>query len=408
MASLSEAARRIRPPVFAELQARIDRLLASGRDLVPLQIGDTCLPPQGAARKALGALDGDDADLHRYGPTAGLAPLRAAMARLLVRSGLEVDPASEILVGNGGTHALYCAARAVLDDGDEVLVASPYWPLAPGIFSSAGARSIEVPLTQRLYDDPSLDPAALLEEARTPRTRALYVISPNNPDGKVLSPAHLARIAAFAVQHDLWVFSDEVYADVVFEGPPPPSIATLPGMRERTVVLRSLSKSHALAGIRVGYFAAPEPIVTLARRVSTHTAFNVSVAMQRAALAALEDDAFPADACVCYRAARDATVAALRAAALPLRFHVPEGATYVFIDFSPAIERADAPTGNAQVYAVLERAVDRGVLLAPGDAFGDAFGASARLCFTAVPEARVLAGVERLCDAVRAFVDGKP
>lgn len=407
--ALSDAARRIRPAVFAELQARIDRLAARGEELIPLHIGDTHLPPPEGARRVLGSLDPEDVSLHRYGPTAGVAPLREAMARVVGRRGLEVDPASEVLVGNGGTHALFCAARVVLDPGDEVIVASPYWPLAPGIFTACGAVPVEAPFTQRLYEDPTLDPAALLATALGPRTKAVYFISPNNPDGKVLTPAQIERVAAFAREHDLWVFADEVYADVVFRGGGAggPTIAALPGMRERTIALHSLSKSHALAGLRVGFVAAPEPVVTAARRVSTHTAFNVSVAMQRAAAAALADEAFPSVARDVYRAARDASVAALAGA--PIRFHVAEGATYLFLDFAPAIEQRGRVERERALYAILERAVDRGVLLAPGDAFGSGYAQSfARLCYTSVPPARVVAGIERLCDAVDAFLADKP
>ncbi len=398
--ALSVAARRIKPAVFAELQARIDGLAARGEELIPLHIGDTHLPPPEGARQVLARLDPDDASLHRYGPTAGLAPLREAMARSL---GRDVDPASEILIGNGGTHALFCAARVVLDPEDEVIVAAPYWPLAPGVFTSCGAVPVEAPLTQLLYRDEALDPAALLSAALGPRTKALYFISPNNPDGKVLTRAQLERIAAFAREHDLWVFADEVYADIAFAGKVP-SIATLPGMRERTITLHSLSKSHALAGLRVGFVAAPEPIVTAGRRISTHTAFNVSVAMQRAALAALEDDSFGVRARDTYRDARDAAVGALAGA--PIELHVAEGATYLFLDFAPAI--AQRP-GDRALYAILERAVDRGVLLAPGDAFGSAYAAScARLCYTAVPTPRVVAGIDRLCDAVEAYLADRP
>lgn len=336
------------------------------------------------ATDALASFERTDASLHRYGATAGLGELRSAIGR---RLGREVAPETEILVGNGGTHALYCAARAVLDDGDEVILASPYWPLAPGIFTACGAYAVEAPLTQRLYEEPALDPYAVFQAVRTPRTRAIYFISPNNPDGKVLSSVHLARIADFARDHDLWVFADEVYDEVVF-GERPPSIATLPGMRERTIELHSLSKSHALAGIRVGYAVAPAPVVALGRRVSTHTAFNVSVAMQRAALAAIGDPAFPPDACATYRAVRDDCAAALDRAGL--RFHLPEGATYFFLDF------------GAHSLPILERAVDRGVLLAPGHAFGAYYETFARLCFTSVPPAKVLEGIERLRQAVHA------
>lgn len=400
--SLSEVARRIRPAVFADLQARIDRLAAKGEELIPLHIGDTYLPPPESARAVLGGLDPDDVSLHRYGATAGLGLLREASSRALRRRGLEVDPATEILIGNGGTHALYCAARAVLDPGDEVILASPYWPLAPGVFTATGAVPVEAQLTQKLYETPTLDLAALFEAALSPRTKAIYFISPNNPDGKVLSTAQLEQLAGFARAHDLWVFADEVYSDVLFSADlGAPSIATLAGMSERTIVLHSLSKSHALAGLRVGFVAAPEPVVTAGRRVSTHTAFNVSVAMQRAAAAALADEAFPNHARDVYRQSRDAAVRALEGA--PIRFHVAEGATYLFIDFGPAI--ANRPADRA-LYAILERAVDRGVLLAPGDAFGGGFGAFARLCFTSVPPDRLVSGIERLRDAVDAYVRG--
>lgn len=400
---LSEAAGRIRPAVFAELQSRIDALAARGEELIPLHIGDTHLSPPEAARRVLGGLDPEDVSLHRYGATVGLAPLRDAVARTLRFRGIEVDPETEILIGNGGTHALFCAARAVLDAGDEVVVASPYWPLAPGVFAACGAAVVEAPLTQQLFEDPARDPAALLGAAISPRTKALYLISPNNPDGKLLSTEQLERIAALACEHDLWVFADEVYADMVFGGSKPRSIATLSNMRERTLVLGSLSKSHALAGLRVGFVAGPDRVVRAARRVSTHTAFNVSVAMQRAAAAALFDETFPPSACDVYRAARDTAVEALAGA--PVRFHVAEGATYLFLDFSPAIAERGS---DRPLYGILERAVDRGVLLAPGDAFGEGYGSYARLCFTSVPPPRVKVGIERLRDAIDAYVRDLP
>ncbi len=402
---LSSTAARIRPPVFADLQMRIDRLAARGEQLVPLQIGDTWLAPPAAASEVLAQLDGSDASIYRYGPTAGLPPLREAIANAVRRHGLDVDPENEVLVGNGGTHALFCVARAVLDAGDEVLMASPYWPLAPGIFTSCGAIPVEVPLTQRLYADPSLDAGALFSAAITPRTKAIYVISPNNPDGKVLPRAQLERIAAVAREHDLWVFSDEVYAETVFDGEHV-SIASLPDMRDRTIVLHSMSKSHALAGCRVGFAIAPGAVVASGRRVSTHSAFNVSVVMQRAALAALSDDAFPEKAKEIYRDARDRALASLAGA--PVTAHRADGATYLFLDFAPAFEAMGPElAGPRPLFALLERAVDRGVLLAPGDAFGAGYETCARLCTTAVPAPRVQLGIERLLDALDAMRAGK-
>ncbi len=403
---LSATAARIRAPVFADLQARIDGLASRGIELVPLQIGDTWLAPPPAAQRVLADLDASDASIYRYGPTAGIGALREAVCAIVRGHGVDVDAESEVLIGNGGTHALFCVARAVLDEGDEVLLASPYWPLAPGVFTSCGATPIEVPLTQRLYADPSLDAGAAFAAAVGPRTKAIYLTSPNNPDGKVLSRRDLESIAAVARAHDLWVFSDEVYAATVFEGEHV-SMASLEGMRQRTIVLHSMSKSHALAGCRVGFAVAPPTVTASARRVSTHSGFNVSVVMQRAALAALGDSAFPRNARETYQDARDRALLAFEGA--PVTVHRAEGATYLFLDFAPAFAAmAPADLGARPLLALLERAVDRGVLLTPGDAFGAGYESCARLCTAAVPVDRLVVGIERLLAALDAMARGAP
>jgi aspartate/methionine/tyrosine aminotransferase len=279
----------------------------------------------------------------------------------------------------------------VLDPGDEVLVAAPYWPLSVGVVRAAGGLPVEVPLTSRLYEDPTASAAAILERAITARTRGLYLISPNNPDGYVYDEAQLRDIAALAVARDLWVLSDEVYADYVYEGGHG-SIARMPGMSERTLSAYSLSKSHALAGARVGFLVAPERVVAVARRVATHTVFNVPVASQRVALAALgAGPAWMDEARIAYRDARDAVMKALEGSGV--RAFAPKGGSYVFVDFAPVLRGRPLKT-------LLERAIDRGVLLAPGDGCGEAFSAWARLCFTSVSRDRLTAGLTRLRQAM--------
>lgn len=385
MTRLSETARAMRPGVFAELERHIAARGAGARDLVPLHIGDTYLDPPETAR--LARVD-DHPSLYRYGATSGTPELREA-----IRARFGVTDDLDVLVGAGGTHALYCAARCVLDPGDDVLVCAPYWPLAPGIFHQAGARSVEVPFTSRLYDDPALDAGALLETARTPKTRAVYLITPNNPDGKVLSAAHLAQVVRFAAAHDLWIFADEVYADVAFDAPHV-RVASLPGAAERTVTLHSFSKSRALAGARVGFVVAPKALVVAAMRMGVHTIFNVPVAMQHAARAALADTEWAVRAKATYRAARDAAARALEGA--PVRFPLAEGGTYLFLDFTELL-------AGRPLTVLLTRAIDEGVMLAPGAAFGEAYATHARLCYTGVPEARVLEGIARLRAAMAAL-----
>jgi aspartate/methionine/tyrosine aminotransferase len=395
MPSLASSAHTIRPGVFAELQKRID---ARGGDLVPLQIGDTSIDPPPEARFSPGA--GADPALYRYGATAAVSALREEIAKWLatVRGIAGVDPETELLVGVGGTHAIFCAARTILDPGDEVLLAAPYWPLAPGIIAACGARAIEVPLTDRLYGDPTLDAGALFRAALTERTRAIYLITPNNPDGKVLSRMHLEQIAAVARERDLWVISDEVYADHAFEAPHV-SMCTLPGMRERTITAYSLSKSHAMAGARIGYIVAPPAVIASGRRVSTHTVFNVPVIAQNAALAALRaGPRWVDDARARYRETRDVAAAGLRD--VPVDFALAEGGTYLFVDFARVLS-------GRPLRVLLEAAIDRGVLLAPGEAFGAAYSTYARLCYSAVTPDRLDLGLARLREAITSLSDGR-
>jgi aspartate/methionine/tyrosine aminotransferase len=392
--SLSRTASTLGAGVFADLLPRIEARVRDGGDLIALHIGDCHRAPPELAR--FGRLDegGYDAELYRYGSVGGLETLRSVLAERLSGRGFgppHLDPQTDVLVGNGATHAIFCVARAILDPGDEVLVAAPYWPLSVGVLRAAGAVPVEVPLTTELYADRRADAAAAFETSLTPRSRALYFITPNNPDGKVLSRGQLDRIARVAVARDLWVIADEVYADYVYEGAHE-SIARLEGMAERTITIYSISKSHALAGARVGFAVGPSRVIALARKVATHTVFNVPVAAQRLALAALKDSSgWTDDARREFRLARDEALAALEGCGA--RFSPPDGGSYVFIDFEPVLR--ERPLRD-----LLERAIDRGVLLAPGPAFGEAFGTWARLCFTSVPRDRLLEGIARLRQAI--------
>lgn len=396
MPNLSRVEATLRSSVFSDLQQAIEARRARGGDFIPFHIGDTHLLPHEAARYER-ACTGPESALYGYGATAGTAELRDAIAASLARSGRALEGAlgdRHVLVGVGATHALSCAARVLLDPDDDALLAAPYWPLAHGVLHATGARAVEVPLTSRLYANPGLDAGDILREAATPRTRLLYVITPNNPDGKVLERAHLEQIARFAVERDLWVIADEVYADYTFNLPHT-SIARLPGMAERTVTAYSFSKSHALAGARVGYVVAPERVVAATRKASTHSVFNVPVLMQRAALRALEEGgAWVEAARTEYQAARDAAAAALTGSSA--HFWVAEGGTYLFLDFTDLLQ-------GRPLRQLLEAAVDSGVLLAPGDAFGRDYETWARLCYTSVPLPTLREGLARLRETMNRF-----
>lgn len=380
---LSQVASGLRASVFARLA---DRFRTAPADFLPMHIGDTWRLPPEAAR--LERLDWSQAPpLYKYSHPFGLRPfLEDLAAKLERRNGIPAT-LEGLQITSGATQALGCAARTLLDPGDEVLVLAPFWPLIPGILALVGAVPVEVPFSSRLLERPDEDVQALLEQARTERTAAVYFATPNNPDGHVLTRDHLEGIAAFCRRHDLWCLSDECYEDILYDGRAHASVASLPGMAERTCSVFSFSKSYAMAGARVGYVAAPPRVAAVLRRVANHTVYNVSAAHQHAAhQALLHGEEFLAESRRCYAEARDALVGGLGP-----RARAPHGAAYVFLD-----------CGSPEAaWDLLERALDRGVATAPGADFGPSYAHCLRICFSSVP----LAGVRRGASLLRGLLD---
>ena len=227
------------------------------------------------------------ADNHtHYVQTTGLPSLRELIAaKLRNTNGIPISDVDDVLVTNGGIHGLYILCLSLLDPGDEVLLPDPAWPPAAGNILAARG----VPVGYRLHESsgwqPDLDE---IEAAITPKTRVLYINSPSNPTGGVLTRAYLERLAAIAVKHDLWVISDEAYEDVVFEGEHI-SIASLPGMYERTIPVYTFSKTYAVTGLRLGYIAIRDAAIRdRAKKILFYTASNVSSVVQYGGIGALE------------------------------------------------------------------------------------------------------------------------
>jgi N-succinyldiaminopimelate aminotransferase len=373
--SLSAAGAAVPASIFARLREHLARF--SG-DVIPLQIGDTHLSPP-ARLDQIAWRDHEQTDLYGYGAPGGWAPLVDEVAtRMRERRGIPVTPAG-VQIACGATHALACTLQTLCDPGDELILFAPHWPLIRGIALARGLVTVEVP-----YGDISALAAAI-----TPRTTAIYFATPNNPDGAMLGAEQLAEIAALAERHALWIFADEVYDEYGYDAAHV-SIASL-GAHARTVTVGSFAKSHAQAGLRVGYAVASDTVAAAIRKLVNHTVYNVPVAMQRAAFAAVTSgEDFLAGARVRYRAARD------RAAA---RLHVPTvlpaGGAYLWLDFSRWTHDDCMP--------MLERIAQAGVLLAPGSAFGTRSGGHARLCFTGVTEQRLDEGIERINGVVAAW-----
>lgn len=360
-------------------------------DFAPLHLGDTYpLPPEPARR-----LDWDDADLHRYGPITGPPTLREASAADLTARGLPVS-AADVFITPGATGGLDLAVNAALSAGDEALVLTPSWPLILGVLQRHGCTPIQVDV------DPSgvlpADPAALravIEAARTERTCAIYLCNPNNPAGFVYSPAHLAVIADLAEAHGWWILYDAVYADMSWGQEQHLAFAAQPGVRERTCVVTSYSKAFGLAGQRVGVLVAPPALQHLIPRLQTHSTYHGARIGQAMALACLQNDPAGARAVRVEIARTGATLVAEHLTGV-VPFAPAQAGAFVLLDL-----RALAPD-DAGGLAVLDRALDASVSLAPGIAFGERFGRFARLCYTACPPERLVSGLERLKDVLRA------
>jgi len=390
--SLSSSARALRESIFSRLQGRLAK---HGADGVPLHLGDTYLAPPMIAREAIEASAAD----WRYGAPAGEAPLLAALAaKLRAANGLDWATEAHVQVTVGATAALAAAARAVVDPGDEVICPTPHWPLIRGIVTNAGGVVVEAPLSQTLYADARADAAAILEPHITERTAALYVTTPNNPDGKQLSRRHLEQLAELARRHDLWVLADEVYEDLAW-AEPHVSIASLPGMAERTLTVFSLSKTYAIAGHRLGYVARAAAPMHALRKIANHTVYNVPSLLQRAALALVTSPSSRAWLDEARALYRDACAEA--SLLVPAPHFVPDGATYLFVDLSRW-----APESSG-LWPLVEKLLDAGVSIAPGEQFGRDFSRHARICFTAVPLDRLRVGLARLASVLSAPVAGE-
>lgn len=373
---VSSAGAAVPASIYARLREHLARFPG---DVIPLHIGDTHLAPPARLDEVLWGELAAGA-LYAYGSPNGWGPLvDAIIDKVRTRNRIEVTPAG-LQISVGATHALSCAIQALCDPGDELILLTPHWPLIRGIALGFGVTPVEAPFSMRL---PATDIAALIEPAITPRTAAIYLSSPNNPDGVILSARELGAIAEVAARHNLWLLSDEVYEAYGYDGEHV-SLASVPGAAERTISVFSFAKSYAQAGLRVGYAVGPEPVIATMRKLVNHSVYNVPVAMQRAALGALRAGGpFIADARARYVAARDRARARLVAPAAS-----PAGGAYLWVDLRS--------WAGDDCMPILERCAAAGVLLSPGGAFGAACGGFARLCFTGVDADRLDEGIDRI------------
>ena len=316
-----------------------------------------------------------------YLPTVGIPPLRKAFAeKLRKKNHIPVGSDDEIMVTNGGTHALYAVFQALLEPGDEVIVPDPEWPPTMAMVKAAGGTAVQVPLREELRWRWNLDE---VEKAITPKTRILYLNSPNNPSGGVLTRADLERLAQIARDRNLWVVSDEAYEDVVYEGEHI-SIASLPGMYDRTIPVYTMSKSYAITGVRVGYFAMKDAkLRDRALKVVLYTTSNVSSIAQYGAVGAMEgSQQCIEDFRVELKHRREMFYTGLAAAA-PGVFSgkPPDGAFYAFVKINGDWAKNAGINGDSLSWAMAEFLIKHGRIgCVPGVDFGPNSEGYLRFC----------------------------
>ncbi|CAI8897020.1 pyridoxal phosphate-dependent aminotransferase [Pseudomonas sp. IT-P218] len=339
-----------------QIHDRALEMRAQGVDILLLSVGDPDFDtPKPIVQAAIDSLLAGDT---HYSSARGSRALRDSIARRHRRRSGQVVDADHVIVMPGAQNAVYSVAQCVLDPGDEVIVAEPMYVTYEGVFGACGAKVVSVPV--RPENGFRVDPADVAARI-TPKTRALLLNSPNNPSGASLSLMIWQELALLCIRHDLWLISDEVYSDLLYEGEHI-SPASLPGMAERTATINSLSKSHAMTGWRVGWVIGPKTLSDHLEHLSLCMLFGIPEFVQKAAQLALDED-LPEVASMReeYRQRRDLVCASLRhcPGIRPIR---PDGGMFVMVDVRQ--------TGlTAQHFA--ERLLEGyGVSVLAGEAFG--------------------------------------
>ena len=386
MPAIAERMARLGSEGAFEVLARARALEAQGRRIVHLEIGEpdfeTAPNIKAAAKRAL-----DEGYTH-YGPSAGLLPAREAVARYVARTrGMDVS-AEQVVLTPGAKPILFFTLLAVVDPGDEVLLPDPGFPIYESVVDYLGATPVPLPLV--MDREFRFDPAELRRRV-TDRTKLIILNSPQNPTGGVLTKADLEAVADIARERDLWVLSDEIYSRLLYEEEHH-SIAALPGMAERTVVLDGFSKTYAMTGWRLGYGVAPEVLVPHITRLQTNATSCTASFVQMAGIEALEGPQESVDTMLAeFRRRREVVVDGLNEID-GVTCLSPGGAFYAF-------PRVEVPGMNSKEVADSLLAEDGAALLA-GTAFGAHGEGFLRLSFaTSLDELRE--GLRRIGRGVR-------
>ena len=378
------------------VDAKAKALKAAGRPVIGFGAGEPDFPTPEAIVEAAAAATRDPRN-HRYTPAAGLPELREAVAAKTARdSGYQVK-SSQVLITNGGKQAVYQAFATLLDPGDEVIMPAPYWTTYPEAITLAGGVPVQVTADESTG---YLVTVEQLEAARTPRTKVLLFVSPSNPTGAVYDRDQTEAIGRWALEHGIWVVTDEIYEHLVYDGAQAHSLPVLvPELADTTVVLNGVAKTYAMTGWRVGWMISPADVTKAAANLQSHLSSNVSNVSQRAALAAVSG---PLDAVYEMRAAFDRrrkTMVELLSAIPGVQCPTPMGAFYAYPSVKGVLGkeiRGQRPQTSVELAALVLELAE--VAVVPGEAFGTP--GYFRLSY-ALGDEDLVTGVNRMGDLLR-------
>ena len=368
---------------IVQIRNKVMALRAAGEKVHMLHGGEPYFETPESIKYA--AIQGLVDNQTHYAPSSGIQPLREALAAKLTAKNNIPATSDQVIVTVGGSQALYGAFQSVLDSGDDALVFSPYWTPIADLIRGAEARPLLVPTSTARRNGIR----NTLEQFSTPSTRCIYYNTPQNPSGVVFTRAEAEEVAAFALERDLIVVADEAYEDLVYNGAHF-SIASLPGMAERTITCYTFSKTYAMTGWRGGYAVAPEPFMSALRKIVLYSTNGVPTFVQHAMLQALKtpdaEIAFHLDE---YRKRRDLLVEGLNSVGLDC--DPPAGAFYAF----PNAEKIHKNSRNA-AEILLEKAH---IATIPGSVFGAQGEGHLRFGY-----AISIAEIEACVEALKAFI----
>ncbi|MFJ3214402.1 pyridoxal phosphate-dependent aminotransferase [Kitasatospora sp. NPDC086801] len=350
------------------VDAKAKALKAAGRPVIGFGAGEPDFPtPDYIVEAAVEACR--DPKNHRYTPAGGLPELKSAIAAKTLRdSGYEVD-ASQVLVTNGGKQAIYEAFAAILDPGDEVIIPAPYWTTYPESVQLAGGVPVEVVTDETTGYKVSVEQ---LEAARTENTKVVLFVSPSNPTGAVYTEAEAEAIGRWALEHGLWVLTDEIYEHLVYGDASFTSLpALLPELADKCVVVNGVAKTYAMTGWRVGWVIGPKDVIKAATNLQSHATSNVSNVAQRAAIAAVSGDLAAVHEMRTAFDRRRKTIVRMLNEIEGVYCPEPEGAFYVYPSVKGLLGkeiRGHRPQSSGELASLILDEAE--VAAVPGEAFG--------------------------------------